>query len=155
LRAKGSIGHAFTVCIHTENPNRASFCPFALREISVPAELALGHLRYRLTDVPPQPNSPPNNVLRRGSQSRVDPHDRTRRCLATRSAQPCRLDCLTPESQPMVSPPTPCDADNALTRATSPFHPVSKIMLRIVVFHLHACALPLMLHFPNHFTESD
>ncbi|CAN7092691.1 unnamed protein product [Brassica rapa subsp. narinosa] len=37
-RSKGSIGHAFTVRIR--------------------------HLRYLLTDVPPQPNSPPDNVLR-------------------------------------------------------------------------------------------
>ncbi|KAL2319204.1 hypothetical protein Fmac_028173 [Flemingia macrophylla] len=37
-RTKGSIGHAFT--------------------------LILGHLRYLLTDVPPQPNSPPDNVFR-------------------------------------------------------------------------------------------
>ncbi len=36
---------------------------FALREVSVPAELALGHLSYHLTDVPPQSNSPPRNVL--------------------------------------------------------------------------------------------
>ncbi|KAL0642187.1 hypothetical protein Bca4012_102562 [Brassica carinata] len=34
-------------------------------EISVLVELILGHLRYLLTDVPPQPNSPPDNVLRR------------------------------------------------------------------------------------------
>ncbi|KAK7570827.1 hypothetical protein V9T40_013427 [Parthenolecanium corni] len=33
--------------------DQASFCPFALREVSVLAELALGHLRYSLTDVPP------------------------------------------------------------------------------------------------------
>ncbi|KAK8616803.1 hypothetical protein V6N13_116773 [Hibiscus sabdariffa] len=37
-RSKGSIGHAFTVRIR--------------------------HLRYLLTDVPPQPNSPPDNVFR-------------------------------------------------------------------------------------------
>ncbi|KAG8159487.1 hypothetical protein JTE90_022914 [Oedothorax gibbosus] len=42
---------------------KASFCPFALREVSVLAELALGHLRYHLTDVPPQPNNPPESVL--------------------------------------------------------------------------------------------
>ncbi|KAG8171016.1 hypothetical protein JTE90_015449 [Oedothorax gibbosus] len=41
------------VRIHTENQDQASFCPFALREVSVLAELALGHLRYHLTDVPP------------------------------------------------------------------------------------------------------
>jgi hypothetical protein len=65
---KGSIGHAFTVCIRTENQNQMSFCPFTLREISVLTELILGHLRYRLTDVPPQPNSPPGNVLRTDRQ---------------------------------------------------------------------------------------
>ena len=63
-RLKGSIGHAFTVCIHTENQNQVSFSPFGLREISVLTELTLGHLRYHLTDVPPQPNSPPDNVFR-------------------------------------------------------------------------------------------
>ena len=61
--AKGSIGHAFTVCIHTENQNQVSFYPFVLHEISVLIELTLGHLCYRLTDVPPQPNSPPDVVF--------------------------------------------------------------------------------------------
>lgn len=49
--------------MHTEHRDQASFCPFALREVSVLAELALGHLRYYLTDVPPQSNSPPGSVL--------------------------------------------------------------------------------------------
>jgi hypothetical protein len=62
-KTKGSIGPAFAVCIRTENQNQASFCPFALREVSVLSELALGHLRYRLTDVPPQSNSPPDTVF--------------------------------------------------------------------------------------------
>ena len=62
-KSKGSIGHAFTVCIHTENQNQESFYPFILHEISVLIELPLGHLRYRLTDVPPQPNSPPDGVF--------------------------------------------------------------------------------------------
>jgi len=60
---KGSIGHYFTVCIRTENQNQASFSPFGLHEISVLIELTLGHLRYLLTDVPPQPNSPPDYVF--------------------------------------------------------------------------------------------
>ena len=34
-----------------------SFYPFVPHEISVLVELILGHLRYLLTDVPPQPNS--------------------------------------------------------------------------------------------------
>ena len=63
-KTKGSIGHAFTVCIHTENQNQSSFYPFVLHEISVLIELDLGHLCYRLTDVPPQPNSPPDAVIR-------------------------------------------------------------------------------------------
>ena len=65
-KSNGSIGHALTVCIHTENQNQVSFSPFGLREISVLTELTLGHLRYYLADVPPQPNSPPGNVLRAG-----------------------------------------------------------------------------------------
>ena len=64
LKTKGSIGHAFTVCIHTENQNQRSFYPFVLHEISVLIELLLGHLCYRLTDVPPQPNSPSDYVSR-------------------------------------------------------------------------------------------
>jgi hypothetical protein len=46
------------VCIHTENQNQGDFYPFVLLEISVLDESPLGHLRYLLTDVPPQPNSP-------------------------------------------------------------------------------------------------
>ncbi len=70
LRPKGSIGHVFTVCIRTENQNQASFSPFGPHEISVLIELTLGHLRYHLTDVPPQPNSPPDNVFRTDQPSK-------------------------------------------------------------------------------------
>ncbi|KAM3716047.1 hypothetical protein ACO02O_05762 [Dirofilaria immitis] len=63
INSKGSIGHAFAVCIRTGNQDQASFCPFTLREVSVLSELALGHLRYILTDVPPQSNSPPDTVF--------------------------------------------------------------------------------------------
>ena len=52
FQPKGSIGHAFTVRIHTENQNQASFSPVRRHEVSVLIELTLGHLRYRLTDVP-------------------------------------------------------------------------------------------------------
>ena len=76
--SKGSVGHAFTVCIRTENQNQVSFYPSVLHEISVLIELTLGHLCYRLTDVPPQPNSPPDDV------SHVD--CRTKR-LDTRNGQ--------------------------------------------------------------------
>ena len=60
---KGSIGNVFTVCIHTENHNQASISPFGHHGISVLVEPTLGHLRYSLTDVPPQPNSLADHVL--------------------------------------------------------------------------------------------
>ncbi|PHT27254.1 Regulator of rDNA transcription protein 15 [Capsicum baccatum] len=63
-RFKGSLGHAFTVPIRTGNQNQKSFYPSVPQEISVLVELILGHQRYLLTDVLPQPNSPPNNVFR-------------------------------------------------------------------------------------------
>ena len=50
--------------MRTEHQNQASFSPFGPHEISVLIELTLGHLRYHLTDVPPQPNSPPDYVFR-------------------------------------------------------------------------------------------
>ena len=59
---KGSIGLAFAVSIHTENQNQAGFSPFGPRDVSVATEPPFGHLRYSLTDVPPQPNSPPDAV---------------------------------------------------------------------------------------------
>ena len=62
-KRKGSIGQHFCARIRTENQRQASFSPFSLHKISVLIELALGHLRYRLTDVPPQPNSPPDYVI--------------------------------------------------------------------------------------------
>ncbi len=64
LKAKGSLGHAFTVCICTENQNQLSFSPYGLQEISVLFELNLGQLRCCLAVVPPQPNRPLNPVFR-------------------------------------------------------------------------------------------
>ena len=61
------------VCIHTENQNQESFSPYSRHEISVLIELTLGHLRYLLTDVPPQPNSPPDYVFRTDQPSRETP----------------------------------------------------------------------------------
>ncbi|KRY43785.1 Uncharacterized protein T03_13750 [Trichinella britovi] len=72
-QASYPCGPAFTVCIRTENQDQASFCPSAPREVSVLPELALGHLRYRLTGVPPQSNSPPGTVPGAG---RARPHAR-------------------------------------------------------------------------------
>ena len=119
-RSKGSIGHAFTVRIRTGNQNQTSFYPFVPHEISVLVELILGHLRYLLTDVPPQPNSPPDNVFR---------------------------------------PDRPAEAGLGTKRrgdAPPPTHGISKITLKVVVFHLRrARRLPLILHLSSHFTKSD
>ncbi len=118
-RSKGSIGHAFTVCIHTENQNQGDFYPFVLLEISVLHEPPLGHLRYGLTDVPPQPNSPPDNVF---------------------------------------NPDRPAGAGLGSKKrgsAPPPIHGISKITLKVVVFHFRRFRLPLILHLSSHFTKSD
>ena len=73
--------------------------PFVPHEISVLVELILGHLRYLLTDVPPQPNSPPDNVFR---------------------------------------PDQPAEASFGSKKrgsAPPPIHGISKITLKVVVFH--------------------
>ena len=74
------------VCIHTENQNQVSFYPFALHEISVLIELTLGHLRYHLTDVPPQPNSQPDGGVLDSDRPALGP-------------------ALSPESETCGSPP--------------------------------------------------
>ncbi|KAI3493739.1 hypothetical protein L1887_40945 [Cichorium endivia] len=98
-RSKGSLGHAFTVRIRTGNQNQTSFYPSVPHEISVLVELILGNLRYLLTDVPPQPNSPPDNVFR---------------------------------------PDRPAEAGLGSKKrgiAPLPIHGISKITLKVVVFH--------------------
>ncbi|GFX74147.1 hypothetical protein TNCV_2911801 [Trichonephila clavipes] len=62
-KKKGSMGPCFQVPFLAEERDRASFCPFALSQVSVPAEPALGHLRCHLTDVPHQTNSLPKAVF--------------------------------------------------------------------------------------------
>ena len=77
-----------------------SFYLFVPQEISVLVELILGHLRYLLSDVPPQPNSPPDNVFCLDWPSRASLEDKRR------------------------------------GDAPLPTHGISKIMLKVVVFHL-------------------
>ena len=103
-RSKGSLGHAFTVRIRTGNQNQTSFYPSVPHEISVLVELILGHLRYLLTDVPPQPNSPPDNVFR--------PDRRAGARLGSKKRG--------------GAPP--------------PIHGLSKITLKVVVFHFRLSA---------------
>ncbi|KAL0759465.1 hypothetical protein Bca101_075615 [Brassica carinata] len=86
-RSKGSIGHVFTVRIRTENKNQMSFYPFVPHEISVLVELILGHLRYLLTDMPPQPNSPPDNVLRPDRPAKTILGSKRRGCYPASDSQ--------------------------------------------------------------------
>ncbi|KAG6654580.1 hypothetical protein CIPAW_05G155500 [Carya illinoinensis] len=103
-RSKGSIGHAFTVRIRTGNQNQTSFYPFVPHEISVLVELILGHLRYLFTDVPPQPNSPPDNVFRPDRPAETSLGSKKR------------------------------------GNAPPPIHGISKITLKVVVFHFRLSA---------------
>ncbi|PHT24982.1 Regulator of rDNA transcription protein 15 [Capsicum baccatum] len=134
-RSKGSLGHAFTVRIRTGNQNQTSFYPSVPHEISVLVELILGHLRYLLTDVPPQPNSPPNNVFRpdrpteralgpkRGGRPPKEPFPvrplaRTRRpALAAGSARAVHR----PLTGSGLGPPCPALRDNPFPKLTDPF----------------------------------
>jgi hypothetical protein len=99
-KSKGSIGHAFMVCIRTENQNQMSIYPFVPHEISVLVELIVGNLRYLLIDVLPQPKSPPDNVFR--------PDRPVKTCLKEKNRG----------------------------NAPSLPHGISKITLKVVVFHL-------------------
>ena len=60
---KKSINHIFMICIHTENQNQEDFYSFVLLKIFVFHEFLLKHLRYDLTNVPPQSNFSFNNVF--------------------------------------------------------------------------------------------
>ena len=157
-RSKGSIDRAFAARIRTENQDQASFCSFTLREVSVLAELALGHLRYHLTDVPPQSNSPPDTVLGL---------DRVR---ARRAPTPVRRYACQARARGREAPsPRPHRTTEAFfnilgarnaealahvgSQAPLPLHRVSRETIRVVVFHCRPARgtrpppdLPPMLH---------
>jgi hypothetical protein len=88
------------VHIRTRNQNPTSFYPFVPHKISVLVELIIVNLPYLLIDVPPQPNSPLDNVFH---------------------------------------PDRPGLPDLVVKRrgnALLPTHGISKITLKVVVFHL-------------------
>ena len=130
--------------MRTEHRDQASFCPFALREVSVLAELALGHLRYSLTDVPPQSNSPPGSVLESDHAGAYD-GDRT---AATREPRP-----LHATLHVWLENTVTAAADASGARV--PPHRVSKETMKVVVFHRRCYHLPLMLHLSCLLTVPD
>ena len=123
--SNGSISPILAVCIHTENQDQPSICPFALNEVSVLVELALGHVHYFLTYVPPQSNSKPE-CPRRGSCLRLPTRvgaaiaAESKPCVRVRMTLCNRSENLNPRSE---------------GRFYSPFHRVSKEMKKVVVFH--------------------
>ncbi|CAN7088334.1 unnamed protein product [Brassica rapa subsp. narinosa] len=104
-RSKGSIGHAFTIRIRTENQNQTSFYPFVPHEISVLVELILGHLRYLLIDVPPQPNSPPDNVLRPDRPAEASLGSKRRGCYPASDSRSNRIPLVRTSSELAVRRP--------------------------------------------------
>ncbi|CAN6973480.1 unnamed protein product [Brassica rapa subsp. trilocularis] len=103
--SKGSIGHAFTVRIRTENQNQTSFYPFVPHEISVLVELILGHLRYLLTDVPRQPNTPPDNVLRPDRPAEASLGSKRRGCYPASDSRSNRIPLVRTSSELAVRRP--------------------------------------------------
>ncbi|CAL1290496.1 unnamed protein product, partial [Larinioides sclopetarius] len=94
--------------IRSENQDQANFCPFTLREVSVLAELALGHLRYLLTDVPPQSNFQPDAVF--GAD-------------------------LPGDSPVLRRQKSGTQYRNQGTQSLLPLHRISKDTMKVVVFH--------------------
>ena len=60
------LGYVSTACIRAADPSQTSDSPFGPHEHAIVMELTFGHLRSHLTDVPPQPNSAPDGVVRTG-----------------------------------------------------------------------------------------
>ena len=100
------MGRTFIARSCTERPSERSLCPFAPRVISVHAELRLGHLRYYLTDVPPQPNSLPDNFLKTRGHTENDAYGLKR-------TRPGTMGFLTSEEAPAVPPSFDEQSDDA------------------------------------------
>ncbi|KAK8590491.1 hypothetical protein V6N13_057384 [Hibiscus sabdariffa] len=73
----------------SHNPAHGSFAPLAFQPSTMTncanqrtpfVELILGQLRYLLTDVPPLPNSPPDNVFRPDRPAKADLGSKKRGC---------------------------------------------------------------------------
>ena len=74
---KGSLALLSQSRFVLEIVNQASLDACVPREISVPTELALGHLRCCVTDMPPQPNSPSGRCL----ETRLSNHPKASRLV--------------------------------------------------------------------------
>ena len=126
--------------------NQASLYACVQREISVPTELALGHLRCRVTDMPPQPNSPSGRCLETRLSSRpkatrlvqlsarLGPHEATE---AARTERPPKE--TNGASRESGKPPIIPNLDGAQPGDYADhwsLHSISEATFRVVVFHL-------------------
>ena len=131
--------------------NQASLDACVPREISVPTELALGHLRCRVTDMPPQPNSPSGRCL----ETRLPdgPEEQAGWCtclhgwvLTSHPGASTEMERVTPASR---NRPTPSSRESGFppiipnqdeltdeSRSTWSLHSISEATFQVVVFHL-------------------
>jgi len=129
---KGSLSPAFTVHAFIFGVQQQSFYLYILPKVSVLGEPHSGHLRYALTDVPPQPNSPAATVQRWGFRVR------RARQVGLRG----RAETLPPHTSP--APPYPC-FPLTKKKILRPLRTVSRPMTDVVVFQ-GRIILPPMLH---------
>ncbi|WZY99712.1 hypothetical protein YC2023_072041 [Brassica napus] len=131
-RSKGSIGHAFTVRIRTENQNQTSFYPFVPHEISVPLAVvsldsrqgqdhrnALFLLNSRIPLVRTSSElavQRPGKALERAVPS-PSPGRHEAVCFATLAAQAARKQSTGSE----LGPPSPALRANPFPEVTDPF----------------------------------
>ena len=122
--------------------NQASLDACVPREISVPTELALGHLRCCVTDMPPQPNSPSGRCL----ETRLPFHPRGR-TVGAQSIHGWVLTSRTrrrgrPREGPLVkvrsthNPKPRRRAARRLRLNHWSLHSISEATFQVVVFHL-------------------
>ena len=126
--------------------NQAGLYACVLRESSVPTEPALGHLRCRVTDMPPQPNSPSGRCL----ETRLATNSPEGKTLGAVFATVGSSRCLGTEPEtrtplarrPLVkvglppdnSKPRRCSARRHYINHWS-LHSISEATFQVVVFH--------------------
>jgi len=130
--------------------NQAGLYACVLRESSVPTEPALGHLRCRVTDMPPQPNSPSGRCLETRLATNSPEGKTLGAVFATVGSSRCRKPrSLRRGQKEDVNPPCPLvkvglPPDNSKPRrcrARRPYknhwslHSISEATFQVVVFH--------------------
>jgi len=65
VSSKGSLGLGFPGNLSAEELSQSNLSPCRQKEVSVLLEFNFGHLRYILTDLPPQQRSPSERHRRR------------------------------------------------------------------------------------------